>query len=145
MTAPSYSDEQVEAALEAYYGPDWQSLPSLLRKREYMHMRRALAAASVPIEPTARTWNGVVERTMYAGDTFSITLHPSKPLVLPPAEPQPDAPTEISALPDYWDERRAKQGKPDKSRCAAELRIALAHQAAIQFAGATIGKPGERP
>jgi hypothetical protein len=48
------------------------------------------------------------------------------PLVLAPAEPQPDAPTNIADLPAYWDERRAKQGKPDKSRCAAELRIALA-------------------
>jgi len=47
-------------------------------------------------------------------------------LVLAPAEPQPDAPTEVSALPDYWDERRRKQQKPDLSRCAAELRIALA-------------------
>jgi len=47
------------------------------------------------------------------------------PLVLAPAEPQPDAPTEVSALPDYWDERRRKQQKPDLSRCASELRIAL--------------------
>jgi hypothetical protein len=52
-----------------------------------------------------------------------------QPLVLAPAEPQPDAPTNIAALPDYWDERRAKQQKPDKSRCAAELRIALASSA----------------
>jgi hypothetical protein len=50
-------------------------------------------------------------------------------LVLPPAEPQPDAPTDIARLPDYWDERRRKQGKPDLSRCAAELRIALAAKA----------------
>lgn len=49
----------------------------------------------------------------------------SEPLVLNPAEPQPDAPTDIALLPDYWDERRRKQGKPDLSRCAAELRIAL--------------------
>ena len=26
---------------------------------------------------------------------------------------------------DYWNERRRRQGKPDLSRCAAELRIAL--------------------
>jgi len=49
----------------------------------------------------------------------------AKPLVMPPAEPQPDAPTDIAALPDFWDERRRRQGKPDLSRCAAELRIAL--------------------
>jgi hypothetical protein len=48
-----------------------------------------------------------------------------RPLVLAPAEPQPDAPTDIAQLPDYWDERRKRQGKPDLSRCAAELRIAL--------------------
>lgn len=47
-------------------------------------------------------------------------------LVLAPAEPQPDAPTDIARLPDYWDERRRRQGKPDLSRCAAELRLALA-------------------
>jgi hypothetical protein len=46
-------------------------------------------------------------------------------LKLAPAEPQPDAPTDLARLPDYWDERRRKQGKPDLSRCAAELRIAL--------------------
>ena len=50
------------------------------------------------------------------------------PLELAPAEPQPDAPTDIAALPDYWDERRRRQGKPDLSRCAAELRIALGKQ-----------------
>lgn len=65
---------------------------------QYESMRRALAAASVPAQR----------------------------LVLPPAEPQPDAPTDIAALPDYWDERRRRQGKPDLSRCAAELRRALA-------------------
>jgi hypothetical protein len=60
----------------------------------------------------------------FALDAVKYRLSP--PLVLPPAEPQPDAPTDIAALPNYWDERRAKQQKPDKSRCAAELRIALA-------------------
>lgn len=51
--------------------------------------------------------------------------HLERRLKLAPAEPQPDAPTDIAALPDYWDERRRRQGKPDLSRCAAELRIAL--------------------
>jgi hypothetical protein len=51
-------------------------------------------------------------------------------LVLAPGEPQPDAPTDIAKLPAYWDERRRLQGKPDRSRCAAELRIALASRAA---------------
>jgi predicted DNA-binding transcriptional regulator YafY len=47
-------------------------------------------------------------------------------LRLAPGEPQADAPTDIALLPDYWDERRRRQGKVDTSRCAAELRIALA-------------------
>lgn len=47
---------------------------------------------------------------------------------LKPGEPQPDAPKLVSALPDYWDERRRRQGKPDLSRCAAELRIALSRR-----------------
>lgn len=46
----------------------------------------------------------------------------AKPVV---AEPQPDAPTDVAQLPDYWDARRKAQGKPDTSRCAAELRVAL--------------------
>lgn len=50
-------------------------------------------------------------------------------LVLAPAEPQPDAPVDIAKLPDYWDARRRQQGKPDLSRCAAELRLALAARA----------------
>lgn len=57
-------------------------------------------------------------------DAVKHRLH--APLVLPPAEPQPDAPTDIAALPDYWDARRRRQEKPDLSRCAAELRVALA-------------------
>ncbi len=35
-----------------------------------------------------------------------------------------DAPTELGALPDYWDRKRAEAGK-DLSTCAAELRQAL--------------------
>jgi hypothetical protein len=35
------------------------------------------------------------------------------------------APLDIEALPDFWDARRARLGKPDKSTCAAELRLAL--------------------
>jgi hypothetical protein len=41
-------------------------------------------------------------------------------------DPDADAPREVAALPDWWDARRAAQGKPDASRCAAELRVALA-------------------
>lgn len=44
----------------------------------------------------------------------------------PKAAPSPNAPTDIAALPDWWDARRLAQGKPDASRCAAELRVALA-------------------
>ena len=52
-----------------------------------------------------------------------------------PIDAQPDlsAPTDIAALPDYWDERRRRQGKPDLSRCAAELRVALAHSSAVRI------------
>ena len=39
--------------------------------------------------------------------------------------PDPDAPLDIEALPDFWDARRLRQGKADKSTCAAELRLAL--------------------
>ena len=38
------------------------------------------------------------------------------------------APLDVDALPDYWDARRVRLGKPDKSTCAAELRRALAHR-----------------
>jgi hypothetical protein len=40
--------------------------------------------------------------------------------------PDPNAPIRVEDLPDFWDVRRARQGKSDKSRCAAELRRALA-------------------
>jgi hypothetical protein len=36
----------------------------------------------------------------------------------------------ISELPDWWDEKRAEAGK-DRSTCAAELRLALDHEAAL--------------
>lgn len=45
---------------------------------------------------------------------------------LAPVAPDLHAPTVPSALPDFWDYRRLTDGKPDKSRCAAELRMALA-------------------
>ena len=35
------------------------------------------------------------------------------------------APLDIEKLPDFWDARRVRLGKPDKSTCAAELRLAL--------------------
>ncbi len=48
----------------------------------------------------------------------------------PPQQPtevtaDPEAPLDVAALPDFWDGRRPRQGKTDKSRCAAELRRAL--------------------
>ena len=36
------------------------------------------------------------------------------------------APLNVAELPDYWDARRERDGKLDSSRCAAELRRALA-------------------
>jgi hypothetical protein len=37
----------------------------------------------------------------------------------------PKAPALIGKLPEHWDERRAREGKPDASRCAADLRVAV--------------------
>lgn len=37
----------------------------------------------------------------------------------------PNAPPVVGHLPDYWDQRRERQGKPDASTCAADLREAL--------------------
>lgn len=48
---------------------------------------------------------------------------------LAPVKADPCAPTNIAALPDYWDARRAREGKPDLSRCGADLRQALASSA----------------
>jgi hypothetical protein len=45
--------------------------------------------------------------------------------VLAEVSPDPEAPLAIEALPDFWDARRARLGKSDKSTCAAELRLAL--------------------
>jgi hypothetical protein len=56
-------------------------------------------------------------------------------IVLPapaPIEPDADAPLDVHALPAFWDARRAAQGKPDASRCAAELRRALQPASASQ-------------
>jgi hypothetical protein len=73
----------------------------------------------------AGNYHAVRDAETYASDLLAAAAIGDLPLVLAPAEPQPDAPTDISQLPDYWDERRRKQQKPDLSRCAAELRIAL--------------------
>lgn len=45
----------------------------------------------------------------------------------PPIEAtaDPDAPRKVADLPDFWDRRRLLEGKPDTSRCAADLRQAL--------------------
>lgn len=40
-------------------------------------------------------------------------------------DPDIEAPTKIEDLPDFWDARRKRKGKLDKSTCAAELRRAL--------------------
>ena len=42
-----------------------------------------------------------------------------------PVHEDPNAPHTLAALPDYWDERRHRQGKPDASTCAADLSVAL--------------------
>lgn len=48
-------------------------------------------------------------------------------------EADPLAPQHIGMLPDYWDERREREGKPDKSHCAADLRQALASRMPLPF------------
>jgi uncharacterized protein YdbL (DUF1318 family) len=55
-----------------------------------------------------------------------VSKFPVKPAEPSPVEPDPDAPKGVEALPSYWDARRKAQGKPDASRCGAELRVALA-------------------
>jgi hypothetical protein len=45
----------------------------------------------------------------------------------------PNAPLHIGLLPDYWDERRERESKPDTSRCAADLRQALASRMPLPF------------
>jgi hypothetical protein len=52
-----------------------------------------------------------------------IQAHPSAEPITVGADPS--APKRVAELPAYWDERRKRQGKPDTSRCAAELRVAL--------------------
>ena len=99
------TNEMVRGGMEALNAVTGKAMPAADRARCVLEA----ALHDVP-EPWAEV---VVDR-------------PSAPLVLAPAEPQADAPTDITRLPNYWDERRAKQQKPDKSRCAAELRIALA-------------------
>jgi hypothetical protein len=54
-----------------------------------------------------------------------VSKFPAKPAEPSPVEPDPDAPKDVKALPAYWDARRKAQGKPDLSRCGAELRAAL--------------------
>lgn len=98
-------DEAITAALADY------ELGFALTDEE----REAMTSGDLP------TWTCIC-RLREALDRAQRTL---TRLELQPAEPQPDAPTDIAALPAYWDERRRKQGKEDKSRCAAELRIAL--------------------
>jgi len=90
----------------------------------------ALLAEMREESSTGRHWADKLEEVVFAAAPepagwAEVVVDRPPPLVLAPAEPQPDAPTDIAQLPAYWDERRAKQGKPDKSRCAAELRIAL--------------------
>ena len=153
MTSDQYSDEQVEAALDAYHRDDGRSwrAASPYNLRSYRDdMRSALAAASVPVQSAESpeltrsdrklAWvivdfvrempkeKAISRLTGLLARVRAESVAAAR-LVLPPAEPQPDAPTDISALPDYWDERRRLQQKPDLSRCAAELRIALAWQA----------------
>jgi hypothetical protein len=52
---------------------------------------------------------------------------------LVPVSADPKAPQHVAMLADYWDERREREGKPDKSRCAADLRQALASRMPLPF------------
>lgn len=49
---------------------------------------------------------------------------------LEPVEADPTAPRSVPLLPSFWDVRRAREGKRDRSRCAADLRVALIAEAA---------------
>lgn len=39
--------------------------------------------------------------------------------------PDPKLPAKVDGLPAFWDQRRLDEGKPDRSRCAEELRVVL--------------------
>jgi hypothetical protein len=48
-----------------------------------------------------------------------------------PAQADPAAPHTLADLPNFWDERRHRQGNPDLSTCAADLSVALQHTLAV--------------
>jgi hypothetical protein len=108
VPGPFVLTEQEQDDFERLFRADYDD------RQRRARCRAALDRAARTLGPASGQWAEVV------------VDRPNAPLVLAPAEPQPDAPTHIPSLPDYWDQRRAKQQKPDKSRCAAELRIALA-------------------
>lgn len=66
-----------------------------------------------------------------------------KPHELADVRSDPRAPYDIARLPDYWDQRRAAEGKPDKSRCGADLRQALANQSLVPLVPPT--ETGQKP
>jgi hypothetical protein len=49
----------------------------------------------------------------------------AEPRTLYTGKVDPDAPKDEYDLPDFWDARRRREGRPDASRCADELRVAL--------------------
>lgn len=48
-----------------------------------------------------------------------------------PVQADPAAPHTLADLPNFWDARRHRQGKPDLSTCAADLSVALQHTLAV--------------
>lgn len=76
----------------------------------------------------AHVWLADAKFIVAARNFFGAMHRWALPRPAPLAQPRPDAPLEIMALPDWWDAQRASLGK-DKSICAAELRLALARRA----------------
>jgi uncharacterized coiled-coil protein SlyX len=75
-------------------------------------------------EPRTRLIDEVLSVVSAWIEANGARLAPAAPLT--PVEADPEAPQNAALLPAFWDARRAREGKPDKSRCAAELRVALA-------------------
>jgi predicted RNA-binding Zn-ribbon protein involved in translation (DUF1610 family) len=80
------------------------------------------------------TWTVSVRRNetgafaVYVGDVEYVPKQAEQPRAvedLTGVEADPEAPQNIELLPNYWDARRAREGKPDLSRCGADLRAAL--------------------
>lgn len=78
----------------------------------------------------ARAVRSEIEMSDKAYEVMRDELHNARASGFRPtaAMAEVEAPRDIALLPDYWDARRLARGKPDKSACAAELRLALQWQ-----------------